>query len=292
MKKFQESELIINPDGSIYHLNLLPQDIADTIILVGDPGRVKIVSSFFDEIEVEKSKREFYTCTGKYNNKRITVLSTGIGTDNIDIVINELDALVNIDFETRTEKSKKKSLRIIRLGTSGGLQEYLGVNTMLLSTRSIGFDGMLNFYADRNKVANTDIEENFKSFVNWSPLLASPYVVDGSAELINLLEEECNKGITISAPGFYGPQGRELRLPVHDNLLNDKITEFRYNSEKICNYEMESSALYGLSALLGHRAACICVIIANRVSKQFTKDYAPAVNNMIEYTLKKLTSNP
>ncbi len=289
MNKIPNSELIINRDGSIYHLAIKPEDIADTIILVGDQGRVEIVSSFFDTIEIKKHNREFITHTGYYKGKRISVISTGIGTDNIDIVINELDALVNIDLEKRTLKEKKHSLKLIRIGTSGGLQENIPIDTFLLSEKVIGFDGMLNFYADIEPIIDIEFEKAFTNYMDWNPRLSKPYVVSASPTLVKLLEEKTQKGVTISAPGFYGPQGRKLRLNIHDPKINDKITSFSYNNYKITNYEMESSALFGLSQMLGHEAVTICVIIANRITKTYSKDYHPAVEQLIEYTLNKVT---
>lgn len=289
MEKIGSSELIINPDGSIYHLHLRPEHIADTIILVGDPGRVENISKHFSKIEVKIMNREFCTHTGIYHGKRITALSTGIGTDNIDIVLNELDALVNIDFKTRQPKKEHKSLNLIRLGTSGALQANVAVDSFLVSEKAVGFDGLLNFYAQRNEIADVDFENAFKSYVNWNKNLASPYVVSASPELLAKLKGENMSGVTISSPGFYGPQGRVLRLPIIDPVINDKIEKFDYKNQKITNYEMESSALYGLSKLLGHHALTICVIIANRVNKTFSKDYKPRVEALIQYTLDKLT---
>lgn len=282
------SELILNPDGSIYHLHLKPEHISDTILLVGDPGRVQMISRRFDEIEYEIQNREFFTHTGYYKGKRLTALSTGIGTDNIDIVLNELDALVNIDFNTRTPKTSHTTLNLIRLGTSGGLQDFAHVDSFLMSEKAIGFDGLLNFYAQRNQVADLAFEEAFCNHVNWHSSLPRPYVVSASPELAQKFKSDVICGVTISAPGFYGPQGRVLRLPIIDPNINQKIETFEYLGQKITNYEMESSALFGLSALLGHRALTICVIIANRVTKTFSKDYKPRVEALIEYTLNKL----
>jgi len=288
--KIKESELIINPDGSIYHLHLLPEDIADNIILVGDPGRVEVVAGFFDKIERKKQNREFYTITGTFNNKRISVVSTGIGTDNIDIVVNELDALVNIDLKTREKKKTHKALNLIRIGTSGSLQKNIPVDSFLMSVKSVGFDGLLNFYQNRNQIADLPFEKAFKEYVQWNPLLTSPYVVNASEQLIQKLDgDDIKKGINISAPGFYGPQGRVLRLPIIDNDLNDKIEAFDYQGQKITNYEMESSAIYGLSKLLGHHAITICVIIANRESKKYSKDYKPVVKELIKTVLDRLS---
>jgi len=287
--EYGESELIINKDGSIFHLHLLPEDIADNIILVGDPGRVEVVASFFERIELKKQNREFCTITGAYNGKRISVISTGIGTDNIDIVVNELDAIANIDLKTRTRKEGHKTLNLIRIGTSGALQTNIPVDSFLMSKRSIGFDGLLNFYANRNLVADVDFEEAFKKHVNWNHLLPSPYVVDASEDLIKKLDGPgIHKGITISAPGFYGPQGRQLRLPILDQQINDKIEAFDFDGQKITNYEMESSAIYGLSKLLGHNAITLCAIIANRPLREYSKDYKPVIKELIKTVLDKI----
>jgi uridine phosphorylase len=290
MEKIKSSELIINPDGSVFHLHLRPEHLADTVILVGDPGRVELVASFFDEVECTISNREFVTATGTYNGKRFSVLSTGIGTDNIDIVVNELDALVNIDLETRTPKAEHKSLDLVRIGTSGALQGNIPVDSFLLSSKSIGFDGMLNFYAERDHVSDLDFEQAFKEFVNWDAKLASPYVVPASKNLIDQLDgNDMIQGVTISANGFYGPQGRVLRLQTLDPDLNDKIEEFDFKGEKITNYEMESSAIFGLSAMLGHNAAAVCAIIANRITKDASKDYKPTVKSLVKTVLDRLS---
>ncbi|MCK5028094.1 MAG: nucleoside phosphorylase [Bacteroidales bacterium] len=288
--KIGESELIINKDGSIFHLHLLPEDIADTIILVGDPGRVEVVASFFDSIELKKQNREFYTITGSFRNKRITVISTGIGTDNIDIVVNELDAIANIDLKTRTKNKEHRTLNLIRIGTSGSLQADIPVDSYLMSKRSIGFDGLLNFYADRNSVSDLEFEEALKKHLDWNKLLPSPYVVDASEELIEKLDgDNIIQGINISASGFYGPQGRQLRLPIVDKDINDKIETFEFQGQKITNYEMESSAIFGLSKLLGHNAITICAIIANRRKKEYSKDYKPVIKELVKTVLERLT---
>jgi uridine phosphorylase len=288
--KYEDSELVINQDGSIFHLHLFPEDIADDIILVGDPGRVETVASYFDEIELKKQNREFCTITGTYNKKRISVVSTGIGTDNIDIVVNELDALANINLKTRTDNKEHRSLNFIRIGTSGSLQKEVAVDSFLMSVRSIGFDGLLNFYANRNSISDLEFEEAFKKHVNWNNLLPSPYVVDASEELVNkFASKNMTKGITISAPGFYGPQGRQLRLPIIDVNINDKIEAFEFKNQKITNYEMESSAIFGLSKLLGHKAVTICAIIANRRTKEYSKDYKPLIKELIKIVLNKLS---
>ncbi|PKQ64301.1 phosphorylase [Labilibaculum filiforme] len=290
MEKIKSSELIINPDGSVFHLHLKPEHLADTVILVGDPGRVELVASYFDSVEFTISNREFVTKTGTYNGKRFSVLSTGIGTDNIDIVVNELDALVNIDLETRTPKKEHKTLNLVRIGTSGALQGNILVDSFLLSNKSIGFDGMLNFYADRDSVSELDFEEAFKKYVNWDLKLASPYVVPASKKLVSILDgTDMTKGVTISANGFYGPQGRVLRLQTLDPDLNDKIEKFEYKGQKITNYEMESSAIFGLSAMLGHESVAVCAIIANRINKDASKDYHPTIKKLIQTVLDRLS---
>ncbi|WP_439185196.1 nucleoside phosphorylase [Carboxylicivirga taeanensis] len=289
-KKIEASELIINPDGSIFHLHLKPEDIAHNIILVGDPGRVELISSLFDSVELKKSNREFVSCTGTYNGKRLTVVATGIGTDNIDIVVNELDALVNIDFATRMVKDKHTPLNFVRIGTSGALQEDLPVDSWLLSEKAIGFDGLINFYARRNEVSDLSFEKAFTEALDWNPQLTAPYVVDAAPSLLGKLEGgKVVRGITISAPGFYGPQGRELRLDIADKAINNKITAFHYQGYRVTNYEMECSAIYGLSALLGHRAATVCVIIANRLAGKASKDYKPVMKELVEHVLNGLT---
>ncbi|QZT37434.1 nucleoside phosphorylase [Halosquirtibacter xylanolyticus] len=289
MKTFKPSELIINPDGTIFHLHLLPGDIAKKILLVGDPGRVRLVASLFENIEFEKENREFVTITGTYKGERFTVLSTGIGTDNIDIVVNELDALANIDFETRTEKVDKTQLTLVRMGTSGALQPNIPVNSFVLSKTSIGFDGLLNFYTAVEKITNIDFENKFMEHTSWNTRLTTPYVVDGSDEIYNKMNSnQTVEGITISAPGFYAPQGRELRIPLLDPELNDKIGAFRYEGRAITNFEMECSAIYGLSKHMGHKAMTICTIIANRVRKEANVNYHGRVKEMIEYTLEHL----
>ncbi len=292
MRKIEESELIINKDGSIFHLHLKPEDLASTIILVGDPGRVKMVSDNFDKIEVQKSNREFLTHTGTYKGKRITVTSTGIGTDNIDIVLNEMDAIANIDLKTRQEKKTHTKLNFIRLGTSGGLQKELGVDTFVASQTSIGFDGLLNFYAKSEEITDKKAQHKFLEHTNWREVLATPYIVNASEYLIDKIANDCHKGFTISAPGFYAPQGRSLRLGVADEKLINKITSFRYQDKKILNFEMESSAIYGLSKLLGHEALTICVIIANRIAKKYSKDYKTAVTKLIKQTLDRIATLP
>lgn len=285
------SELIINADGSIFHLHLKPENIADKIILVGDPGRVEMISNLLTDIEFKISNREFVSTTGKYNNERITVVATGIGTDNIDIVVNEIDALVNIDLNTREIKSEHRKLHFVRIGTSGGLQDFLDINSFVVSKKAIGFDGLLNYYGNRNSVTDLDFEEKFKTHMNWSPQLTAPYVVDSSELLYNKIHsEDTVEGITISSPGFYGPQGRVLRLPLVDDSLNSKIESFVYEGKKITNFEMECSAIYGLSKLLGHEALTICLIIANRVTMKANSNYHQMMEKLIKLVLTKLTS--
>lgn len=290
MKQLEPSELILNPDGSIFHLHLQPEHVSDTIILVGDPDRVELISGFFDSIEVNIRNREFLTHTGSYKNKRLTVISTGIGTDNIDIVINELDALVNIDLKKRIPREKTTSLNLIRIGTSGAIQKDIPIGSFLLTKTAIGFDGLLNFYANRINISDLKFEQSFTNFVNWQAGFPSPYVVEADEYLLTKLKgDKILEGVTISAPGFYGPQGRVIRLQTTMPDLNRKIVEFEYGGEKITNYEMESSAIYGLAKLLGHRAVTICAIIANRINKQYEPDYKPIVKNLIEYALNRIT---
>ena len=290
MKKyFPESELIINQDGSIFHLHLKPEQLADKVILVGDPGRVSQVSRFFDAIECEVSNREFHTTTGTYKGKRITVLSTGIGCDNIDIVLNELDACANIDFATREEKEQLRSLSIVRIGTCGGLQPYTPTGTFIASVKSIGFDGLLNFYAGRNEVCDLEFEEAFKKHMNWNPLLSAPYVIDANAELIDRVAgEDMVRGVTIACGGFFGPQGRELRIPLADPKQNEKVENFEYKGYRITNFEMESSAVAGLSRLLGHKAMTCCMVIANRLAKQANSNYKNNIETLIEMVLDRI----
>ena len=288
-KTFAPSELIINENGSIFHLHLTSQQIADKIMLVGDPGRVSLVASYFDEKEFEVESREFKTITGTYKGKRLTVLSTGIGCDNIDIVMNELDALANIDFETRTEKDEHRTLTLVRIGTCGGLQPNTPTGTYIASVKSIGFDGLLNFYAGRNEVCDLPLEEAFKAHMNWSPLLAAPYVIDANAELIDrIAANDMVCGITIACGGFFGPQGRELRIPLADPKQNEKVESFVYQGLRITNFEMESSALAGLSALLGHKAMTCCMVIANRLAKEVNANYKNSINGLIELVLDRI----
>lgn len=289
-KRIEDSELIINADGSAFHLHLKPGEVADTVLLVGDPGRVDMIASYFESIEVRAKNREFVSVTGRYKGKRISVVGTGIGTDNIDIVLTELDSLVNIDYKTRTLKPERKALTFVRIGTSGSLQKDLPVDSWLLSEAAIGFDGLLNFYAGRNDVTDNDFETTFKETLNWNKQLTSPYVVNASTELIEKLKNHAsiNIGTTISAPGFYGPQGRVVRLGLADPDINEKISAFRYNGRRITNYEMECSAIYGLSKLMGHKAATVCAIIANRKAGEYSKDYKPVVRALVEHVLENI----
>ncbi|MBL7970850.1 MAG: nucleoside phosphorylase [Prolixibacteraceae bacterium] len=287
----KSSELIINADGSIFHLHLKPEQIADNIILVGDPGRVELISSLLTDIEFQVSNREFVSTTGKYNNQRITIVSTGIGTDNIDIVVNELDALANINLTTREINPVHRKLNFVRIGTSGGLQDYLPVNSFVISQKAIGFDGLLNFYANRDSVSDLPFEDAFRKHTGWGKQQTSPYVIDCSELLFTKMhKDDTIAGVTISAPGFYGPQGRVLRLPLADPLLNEKVESFTYNGHKITNFEMECSAIYGLSKLLGHEALTICLIIANRVKKDANADYHQSMETLITTVLERLTS--
>jgi uridine phosphorylase len=287
----KSSELIINADGSIFHLHLKPEQIADNIILVGDPGRVELIGKLLTDIEFQVQNREFVSITGKYNNQRITIVSTGIGTDNIDIVVNELDALANINLVTREINPVHRKLNFVRIGTSGGLQDFLGVNSFVISQKAIGFDGLLNYYANRNSVSDLPFEEAFRKHTDWGKQLTSPYVVDCSELLLKKMHRnDTIAGVTISAPGFYGPQGRVLRLSLADPQLNEKIESFVFEGHKITNFEMECSAIYGLSKLLGHEALTICLIIANRVKKEANSDYHQSMETLIKMVLDRLTS--
>ena len=288
-KRFAESELIINEDGSVFHLHLRPEHLADRVILVGDPGRVKLVASHFTDIECEVSNREFHTITGLYHGKRITVQSTGIGCDNIDIVLNELDALANIDFTTREEHDNSRSLTIVRIGTCGGLQPDTPSGTYIASVKSIGFDGLLNFYARRNEVCDLQLEEAFVKHVNWNPQLCAPYVVDNDNELLQRIAgDDMVIGITIACGGFYGPQGRELRLPLADPMLNQKIESFTHSGLRVTNFEMESSAVAGLSRLMGHKALTCCMVLANRRAQNVTLNYKNTIDRLIETVLDRI----
>lgn len=286
---FPDSELVINNDGSIFHLHLKPEQLADKIILVGDPGRVNLVASHFDSQECEVSNREFHTITGTYHGKRLTCLSTGIGCDNIDIVMNELDALANIDFKTRTEKPEHKTLTLVRVGTCGGLQPNTPEGTYIASVKSIGLDGLLNFYAGRDEASDLELEKAFKEHVGWSLKMGNPYVATANPQLIEQIAgDDMVRGITVACGGFFGPQGRRLRLPLMDPDLNEKIESFDYNGLKVTNFEMESSALAGLSCLMGHKAMTCCMVIANRRAKRMETDYKGDIDGLITRVLNRI----
>lgn len=295
--KYPPSELIINPDGSAFHLHIRPDQLADKVILVGDPGRVDTVASHFDTKECEIESREFHTITGDYKGKRITVLSTGIGCDNIDIVVNELDALANINFDTREDNPHFRKLSLVRIGTCGGLQPETPLGTFVASVKSIGFDGLLNYYADRDKVCDLELEEAFKKHMDWSPQKGAPYVATADTELLHQISAgDMVHGITIACGGFYGPQGRRLRMEIQDPMQNSKIENFRYNHThegkstemKICNFEMESSALAGLSSILGHKAVTCCMVIANRHAKEMNTSYKNTIDTLIQLVLDRI----
>lgn len=287
--RIPESELIINADGSCFHLHLRPEMLADKVILVGDPGRVETVAAHFDTRECEVQSREFHIITGTCQGKRITCVSTGIGCDNIDIVVNELDALANIDFSTRMVRPEHRELTLIRIGTCGGLQPNTPEGTYIASVKSIGFDGLLNFYAGRNHVCDLKLEEAFKQHMHWNPQLAAPYVAVADAELIDRVAgSEMVRGYTIACGGFYGPQGRVLRLPLADPDQNAKVESFEYEGMKICNFEMESSALAGLSSLLGHKAMTCCMVIANRLAGKANPNYKNSIDGLIQLVLARI----
>ena len=290
-KYFAPSELIINEDGSIFHLHVKPEQLADKVILVGDPGRVPTVASHFDTQECDISSREFRTITGTYKGKRITVVSTGIGCDNIDIVMNELDALANIDFNSRREKEKLRSLELVRIGTCGGLQPYTPVGTFICSVKSVGFDGLLNFYEGRNAVCDLPLERALLNHLGWSGNLCAPapYVIDAHPELIErIAADDMVRGITVACGGFFGPQGRQLRIPLADPRQNEKIESFSYNGLQITNFEMESSALAGLSRLMGHKAMTVCMVIANRLIKEANTGYKNTIDTLIQTVLDRI----
>jgi uridine phosphorylase len=287
---FPETELIVTDKKTVYHIDLAAEHIADDVIVVGDQGRVEKISKFFSKIEHKAEHREFVTHTGIFNGKRVTVLSTGIGTDNIDIVINELDAAVNIDLEKRVLKEKMRSLNIIRLGTSGALQDYIPVNGLVVSQYGLGLDGLLNFYEDFDKQNEAGISHAFMKHMDWTANMPYPYCYRGSDALFKKFKEGNHSGITATAPGFYGPQGRRLRLNPFMPDLNERLTAFEHKGLKITNFEMETSALYGLGKMLGHNCLTVCVIIANRVRKEFTSDYSKSVESLIEKSLERLTS--
>lgn len=292
---YAPSEFIINADGSAFHLHIRPEQLADKVILVGDPGRVETVASHFDTQECNISSREFCTITGTYKGKRITVLSTGIGCDNIDIVVNELDALANINFHTREDNPTFRQLTLVRIGTCGGLQPETPLGTFVASVKSIGFDGLLNYYADRDKVCDLDLERAFVSHMQWSPKKGAPYVANATPELIErIASDDMVRGITIACGGFYGPQGRRLRMEIEDPRQNEKVEAFRYHSPsdgaelKICNFEMESSALAGLASILGHQAMTCCMVIANRYAQEMNTSYKNTIDNLIQIVLDRI----
>lgn len=290
-KRFAESELLINADGSVFHLHVKPEQLADKVILVGDPGRVDTVAAHFDSRECEVESREFHTVTGSYRGKRVTTLSTGIGCDNIDIVLNELDALANIDFRTRCQREQFRQLELVRIGTCGGLQPYTPLGTFLCSVKSIGFDGLLNFYAGRDAVCDLAFEQAFVQAMGWTghTCMVHPYVVDEDPELVERIAgKEMTRGVTISACGFFGPQGRELRLPLADPHQNEKIEQFVWKGYRITNFEMESSALAGLGRLMGHKAATVCMVIANRWDKEANTGYKNSIDTLIQTVLDRI----
>lgn len=286
---YAPSELIINDDGSVFHLHVSPEQLASKVILVGDPGRVSLVASHFDIIECDITSREFHTTTGIYRGKRITVLSTGIGCDNIDIVVNELDALANIDFATRTQKTEFRQLEMVRIGTCGGLQPDTPVGTYVCSRKSIGFDGLLNYYAGRNAVCDLPFEKAFTRHMQWNPQKGAPYVIDNDTDLLARINQgDMIDGVTISAGGFFGPQGRKLRIPLEDPDQNEKIMDFEYAGQRITNFEMEGSAIAGLSRLLGHKAMTVCMVIANRRAKEANTSYKNSIDNLIEKVVERI----
>ena len=286
---YAPSELIINEDGSVFHLHVRPEQLARKVILVGDPGRVAMVAAHFDEVECDIASREFHTITGLYRGKRITVLSTGIGCDNIDIVVNELDALANIDFATRTQKEEFVQLEMVRIGTCGGLQPYTPVGTYICSRKSIGFDGLLNYYAGRNEVCDLAFEEVFTRHMQWNPQKGAPYVIDNNADLLTRINQgDMVDGVTIAAGGFFGPQGRKLRISLEDPNQNDKIMNFEYEGHRVTNFEMEGSALAGLSRLPGHKAMTVCMVIANRRAKEANTNYKNSIDDLIVRVLDRI----
>jgi uridine phosphorylase len=288
-KTIPPSQLIVNADGSIFHLHLKPEQLADRVILVGDPARVELVASFFDSQECSVSNREFQTITGTYQGKRISVVSTGIGTDNCDIVLNELDALANINLETREAKPEAKSLTLVRIGTSGGLQPECGLGSFVVSEKSMGFDGLLTFYAGWEKFCDLEFSREFILQTDFSPMHAFPYVVDADAELVNqIAQDDMIRGVTIAANGFYAPQGRALRLGLQNPQLNEKIENFSFEQHRITNFEMESSAVAGLSRMMGHKAMTVCCIIANRLAEEANVDYGKQIEKLTKTVLDRL----
>ncbi|MEA5128871.1 nucleoside phosphorylase [Proteiniphilum sp.] len=288
MRIIPESEFIINSDGSAFHLHIRPEQLSDKIVMMGDPDRVTMTAEFFDSIECDVHSREFHTVTGTYKGKRITALSHGIGTDNIDIVLTELDALANIDFNTRLVKDELKQLTMVRVGTSGGMQPHCPVGSYVVSEKSIGFDGLIHYYAGSESIREEDFEEAFQREVGWSPYHCSPYVVSADEELVDRIGHDMIRGVTISAIGFYGPQGRHVRLPLADPNLNAKIESFRFGEYSITNYEMESSAIAGLGKMMGHKAMTVCAIIANRVALKSNADYKGSTEDLIKIVLDRI----
>lgn len=283
------SELIINEDGSVFHIHLKPDQLRDNIIFVGDPGRVDMVASFFDSIDYNVSSREFHTIGGTYKGKRVMVISHGIGPDNIEIVMTELDALANVDFSTRMVKDEHRTLNIIRIGTSGSLQEDLHIGDYVIAEKGTGFDGILNFYADRDKVCDLDFEREFCRHTEWDKSWAAPYTVNADADLVKKIGgDDMINGFTIAAVGFYAPQGREVRLKLKDPNLNEKIESFRYGGRPITNFEMESACLQGLSKLMGHKAMTVCCIIAERRANNANTNYKPRVKELIQTVLERI----
>ncbi|MAY84831.1 MAG: phosphorylase [Flavobacteriales bacterium] len=284
------SELVLNSDGSIYHLKLHPEQLADEVILVGDPGRVSLISSYFDSIDHKVENREFITHTGEFNGKGISVLATGIGTDNIDIVLNELDALVNVDLEKREIKDQKRSLKLLRIGTCGSIQKDVLADQIVLSSHAVGLDGLLNYYDWKAEQEENEILNSFLSHCNWPDNINTPYLVAGSNAQIERFSsiEGVNKGITLTAPGFYGPQGRSIRLKAALANQNEMFADFHHKGHRLVNYEMETSALYGLSRLLGHDAATLCLVVANRTANSFSKNYPQAMKKLVEAVLERL----
>lgn len=288
-KYFAPSELIINEDKSCFHLHLKAEQLADRVILVGDPARVNTVAQHFDSVECEVQSREFHTITGTYKGKRITCQSHGIGCDNLDIVMNELDTLANIDYETRTERPEHRTLTCVRIGTCGGLQPFTPVGSFVASVKSIGFDGLLNYYAGRNEVCDLELEKAFKEHMQWDPIKGSPYVSISDQELIQqIAQDDMVRGYTISCGGFYGPQGRQLRIPIADPHQNEKVESFEYDGMHVCNFEMESSALAGLASLLGHRAMTCCMVIANRYTTEMNTEYKNSIDTLIQKVLDRI----
>lgn len=287
--RIPESELIINADGSAFHIHIRPEELADTVIMVGDPGRVDMIAEYLTDLEFRHASREFVSVTGRYNGKRLTVLSHGIGPDNIDIVMTELDALANIDFATREVKPEHKTLHILRIGTSGALHADIPLGSFILSHMSVGFDGVMNWYANREKVTDIEVEEAFKAHMNWDPHLPSPYFVKASDEIIRRFADCTVKGVTISAPGFYGPQGRVVRVPLAMPDMLEKIESFRFGDYRITNFEMESAPLAGLARHLGHEACTVCCAIANRYLQSSNPDYKPQIRKLIELALDRMT---